>query len=465
MKNTTKDRKSRGKRSKAKKKPRKRNLTQEEEDKDNLSVTEENVWEPVDTNDCFLSTVTVSETGQTSGEMQGGWEEYWKKYGEELVWHGWVEKYRNYIEPAYLSKQNSSTKTILCNEENGEESDETFLASKVRNIQVFETNRNIHIDSCKKIADSDDDNDSNENVISEKIGALSNPVVVEAAQMEQNNVFSHTNSCEEQITQNPFQEQETRVKNITNPCKLDNSSNNENLNQNYMTMSDSPSHTAKAPFTMIGNDISDTNILEESSANDWNQLWQEHLNETHWFYYRQYYSWFGEKLDSQEYSNHSLDSPALVAKESEMNCVITQPFASSSDYYSILINSDLTNACINLTKDIQLIGEGSSSVQSLSKCKCNNSYVERFESNILPEGMGEDGNEGILTENPKDAGEKNGGKQSSSKDTSLKEKSPSDSPRCNREVSGSKDNTTGHGCDGDGDDDPPEERRIQFKRR
>lgn len=46
------------------------------------------------------------------GEFVSGWEKYWAKNGERLIWQSWIERYIDYINPEYLASDNVSEATV-----------------------------------------------------------------------------------------------------------------------------------------------------------------------------------------------------------------------------------------------------------------------------------------------------------------------------------------------------------------
>ena len=47
---------------------------------------------------CALSEECASAAQYESCSSNITWEEYWRKFGEQLVWNGWVEKYGEYMD-------------------------------------------------------------------------------------------------------------------------------------------------------------------------------------------------------------------------------------------------------------------------------------------------------------------------------------------------------------------------------
>jgi len=43
--------------------------------------------------------------------FQSGWEKYWAKNGERLIWQSWIEKYIDYINPEFLTNMESGNQT------------------------------------------------------------------------------------------------------------------------------------------------------------------------------------------------------------------------------------------------------------------------------------------------------------------------------------------------------------------
>lgn len=46
------------------------------------------------------------------GEEGDSWEKHWSKHGEQIIWASWIDKYSDYIDPAFLDEECSTGKTI-----------------------------------------------------------------------------------------------------------------------------------------------------------------------------------------------------------------------------------------------------------------------------------------------------------------------------------------------------------------
>ncbi|XP_039308959.1 trimethylguanosine synthase isoform X2 [Solenopsis invicta] len=50
-----------------------------------------------------------ADYGSNKSEMEIAWDKYWAKYGEQLIWAAWIEKYADYINPDYFQNNIRTT--------------------------------------------------------------------------------------------------------------------------------------------------------------------------------------------------------------------------------------------------------------------------------------------------------------------------------------------------------------------
>ena len=92
-----------------------------------------------------------------------GWDGYWKKFGEQLVWHSWCEKY-----PQVYGCNNSPTDCLQENSTQGKIKDHRFsnrLEPESIAVDTADDNSVVHVNvGCKYVTDSSEVIDWNDPV-------------------------------------------------------------------------------------------------------------------------------------------------------------------------------------------------------------------------------------------------------------------------------------------------------------
>lgn len=249
-------------------------------------------------------------------EFVSGWEKYWAKNGERLIWASWIEKYSDYINPEYLQGGSSGdvdkSSAGLC--QNNLNSVFTFEPQDMEMSQGPAVETSIVISSCSPAPIS----------FSELLGEGWNPLSpastadgvapknrTEVAQSSQENYNLLSPRCESvnsRITLGTTDSM-TNVTRMTissyDFCssRVTSESSNVTSESNSSVSSFSESEESDNPLTTRMTMISKDNVLQtdeneqneeipESSATDvdqhWSSLWQSHFQEQYVKYYQEF---------------------------------------------------------------------------------------------------------------------------------------------------------------------------------
>lgn len=216
-----------------------------------------------------------------------GWEDYWAKHGEYLVWQGWVEKYPDYIGSDYME-----TSAVPCIAEVEIQTEEESQPGVV----VSSTGHDVVGDSCQ-----------------EGPGAGINTNLVRNTTYNKALEATMSQKCElsnSVVTDNVLDDRELARDVVT-------------LMHSYCSEGDGARHGPENEGAELSEEISD-----RSYDDAWRDLWSEHYNEMYWYYYKQYQCWYGagmlgnkdEVTLDTEGSRETTSDEHFLSGNHSMNC-------------------------------------------------------------------------------------------------------------------------------------------------
>ncbi|XP_064605745.1 trimethylguanosine synthase-like [Liolophura sinensis] len=283
-----------------------------------------------------------------------GWDDYWAKHGEYLVWQGWVQKYPDYIDSNYMD-----TSAVPCTAEVEIQAEEDSKADAL----VSSTVNDAVEGSCQE----------------SPVAGISRSLVnnttynkaVEATMTQRSEVAN--NSATESVIQDTEQAREV----VT-------------MMHSYCAQEDSVRHRSESEGAEPSVEIS-----ERSYDDEWRDLWSEHYNEMYWYYYKQYQSWYGAGMlvskeevtmdsdGSRETTLDEHDSPGNddinegTLSQCETNCKI----------YSVKVDRICAKDTLDSVNDLSSrvrsgldISDGAGAddvVPSTSDCTLNSDFVKQ----------------------------------------------------------------------------------------
>ena len=122
---------------------------------------------------------------------QSGWEKYWSKNGERLIWQSWIEKYIDYINPEYLSKE--GIPTFEGDQSSAEMRNESISAFSFEPKEFELANTRIHRQSSTEIVISPPARLSTDDLMGNGWNPLSPASTTEVSTRHQSNVNENDN--------------------------------------------------------------------------------------------------------------------------------------------------------------------------------------------------------------------------------------------------------------------------------
>lgn len=270
-------------------------------------------WEPVETsyNQTNQDDFVPFDMSVYGDDLDGGWQDYWARFGESLVWQGWVEKYPECIDYEKLGG-------------------------------VIPTLKEEEVGTI------------DENIISEQIAMEEQSHPISEAEDNQFEVTQHSENLT--VESSSFS---ARNKNIEQTMK----EVTEKIGS--VTVDEQPNSSASRIHMFHdycsppgGTDMQDESILDNTPETpekqnfdeQWKALWDEHYMETYWYYLNQFKFWFGGKDEvadeivvegctgeEQVYILENTDDSNLDGESEVQYVIVDNP---GTDVYYIVTNTD-----------------------------------------------------------------------------------------------------------------------------
>jgi hypothetical protein len=223
-------------------------------------------------------------------EFLESWEKYWGKNGEQLVWHSWIEKYSDYINPAYLGNQSASIDQATPSYTNVRNFEFDFEKppDTERIPDSAEVNTEIVISACSPAAAAC--------ILTEQdiFGDIWNPLVNDAATSSQNHIRIDADNmlsprCESSNSSIPFTigttDSMTNVTHMTISdyefCSSKVTSESSKQSTDPMSSADNSDNSSNNSETQMINTEYYNEDFENAMDVDqyWQTLWQKHFQE------------------------------------------------------------------------------------------------------------------------------------------------------------------------------------------
>ena len=272
----------------------------------------------------------VSDVNQDfNGEYnnEDGWDEYWAKNGEILVYQRWVEKYGEYISYETIDSNLPMPAAIeveVTANEMEEQADDATNQSQERVIENYDVGEDVVHENIRIDTASSNLSDTSDVVCHEKSLTGSN-----ASDLCPNKDSSHNHETEQMINKRDMTGEENSAELTENDTKLV---------QMFHDYDSTGEVVEKYENSYESSEYEEYNENDrEDSGNVWKTLWEEHYTEMYWYYHNQYQTW-GGKIPDDQFSEEALIYVDNDGKVHEMTV---------EEYHSLVQSADNTSA--NLT--------------------------------------------------------------------------------------------------------------------
>ena len=356
-------------------------------------------------------------------DLETVWQDYWGKYGDCLVWEGWVAKYPDQIDFDKLHAIPATEEVEVTTENTDVEKNERQIGELVEeNNQVTELNKTFKETDSSVVKFSEENNKDSSTLVDESVACDKETQLESNAQEESDNkvivctetesdnsktdesdsvLDNPTNNCEnqsviEQVTTDDYA-------NITSPPKYsslsfkqisgenilntlqnkvegfgveseqanieetDNQSDAENLaneRTEMIQMMHCYSNVSESHARPIVNEDEQDPNVEESCNYDkmWEDLWNEHYTESYWYYYNH----FAEKFNKLSPKHEPSCEQSEVVFETEF----------------IVIPSEQGTCSIEAVQSNELSGkESDNNLEMLGSCDVE--HIQSKNENLL----------------------------------------------------------------------------------
>ena len=308
-------------------------------------------------------------------DLETVWQDYWGKYGDCLVWEGWVAKYPDQIDFDKLHAIPATEEVEVTTENADVENNDGQIVGELveENNQITELNKNLKETDSSVIKFSKENNKDSSTLVDESVGCDKETKLESNAKEESDSNFNvctetetdnsktdladsvldnPTNNCENQpvieqvktddyanITSPPkysslsfkqisgenivntlqnkverfrVESEQANIEEIDNQSDADNLANERTEMIQMMHCYSNVSESHAEPI--VNEDEQDPNV-EESCNYDkmWEDLWNEHYTESYWYYYNH----FAEKFNKLSLKHEPSCEQSEVVFETE----------------------------------------------------------------------------------------------------------------------------------------------------
>ena len=270
-------------------------------------------------------------------DVEAVWQDYWGKYGEYLVWEGWVAKYPDQIDfeklqavPA-IAEVEIQTETVNAGVDvdnasgsKHQQSKEIVKESESTDLKPLETKNMI---DGTNVSHEVNDSKSSQSVTGNANGSLSND---ETELNKETSEQEYINPCSPMQYLSPnfkcisgeeiistlqkriecSESNEEDVENCGTQSDIDNLANErtEMVNMMHSYSNTNHSQTTNYENSQVCNeqtgapyeDNHNDNSTEEDFSKAWEELWNEHYTESYWYYYKEFADKFSKIAPSDK---------------------------------------------------------------------------------------------------------------------------------------------------------------------
>jgi len=251
----------------------------------------------------------AAEHLSSGDDLASRWDKYWAECGDHIVWQGWVARYPNYIDSedmdtaAIPAAMEVEIETTCTDDDIYDNECETEVHSNHN-----KTSDQANINHCHETSDSSPTH-SNQSESCKAVLPSNCP-----PSKAMTNAIEKTMQALEEHEATYIKNDEHQLKNIHNMHDYAKKSCNVDQEHSY-------------------HKTDNITVQESESGFDWKDLWDEHYQETYWYYYKDYKSWFLGKSINNLADNETPKSAVegdTESKEQRLQNFIQDKFAKLS---------------------------------------------------------------------------------------------------------------------------------------
>ena len=242
----------------------------------------------------MVSNKIVQNNDETGSTTEQEWETYWATHGDTLVWQGWLEKYPEYIDPSVLvpvDHMEDVTSSVpvddveeMTSEQNkneldnkSSESDDISMESKDKNTQEINRVACSNSGTGKTVDETFSvqvDLKTPGKDINEAIKSTMQEITEQLAETQISSEQSDEHSAENDNEANSANERNRDLVHFMHDYAAAPSNNDNQMEEHNQEEIEETSHEN----------------LDQDFSSQWQALWDEHYQETYWFYFNQFSS-------------------------------------------------------------------------------------------------------------------------------------------------------------------------------